>query len=46
MLTANSPYGRILRPAEIAPLYVAVVYPLKTGVSGERFAAAAAIHGL
>ena len=45
MLTANSPYGRILQPAEIAPLYVAVVDPLKTGVSGEIFTAAAAIPG-
>lgn len=45
MLTANSPYGRILQPAEIAPLYVAVVDPLKTGVSGEVFTAAAGITG-
>jgi len=45
MLTANSPYGRILQPAEIAPLYVAVVDPLKTGVSGEILTAAAAIPG-
>jgi NAD(P)-dependent dehydrogenase (short-subunit alcohol dehydrogenase family) len=45
MLTANSPYGRILQPAEIAPLYVAVVDPLKTGVSGEIFTAAAGIPG-
>lgn len=45
MLTANSPYGRILQPAEIAPLYVAVVDPLKTGVSGEIFTAAAAVPG-
>ena len=45
MLTANSPYGRILQPAEIAPLYVAVVDPFKTGVSGEVFTSAAAITG-
>ena len=45
MLIANSPYGRILQPAEIAPLYVAVVDPFKTGVSGEVFTSAAAITG-
>lgn len=45
MLVANSPYGRILQPAEIAPLYVAVVDPLKTGASGEVFTSAAGITG-
>lgn len=45
MLTATSPYGRILQPAEIAPLYVTVVDPLKTAVSGEIFTAAAAVPG-
>jgi NAD(P)-dependent dehydrogenase (short-subunit alcohol dehydrogenase family) len=44
-LVANSPYGRILQPAEIAPLYVAVVDPLKTGVSGEVFTSAAGVTG-
>lgn len=45
MLVANSPYGRILQPAEVAPLYVAVVDPLKTGASGEVFTSAAGITG-
>jgi NAD(P)-dependent dehydrogenase (short-subunit alcohol dehydrogenase family) len=46
MLVANSPYGRILQPAEIAPLYVDVVDPQKTAVSGEVFTASAADGGL
>jgi NAD(P)-dependent dehydrogenase (short-subunit alcohol dehydrogenase family) len=45
MLVANSPYGRILQPAEIAPMYVAVVDPLKTGASGEVFTSAAGVTG-
>jgi hypothetical protein len=46
MLVADSPYGRILQPAEIAPLYVDVVDPQKTAVSGEVFTASAADGGL
>ena len=45
MLVAGSPYGRILQPAEIAPLFVDVVDPQKTAVSGEVFTAAAAAAG-
>lgn len=45
-LVADTPYGRILQPAEIAPLFVAVVDPQDSAVSGEVFTAAATNGGL
>jgi NAD(P)-dependent dehydrogenase (short-subunit alcohol dehydrogenase family) len=45
-LVADTPYGRILQPAEIAPLFVAVVDPLNTAMSGEVVTGAAAEGGL
>jgi NAD(P)-dependent dehydrogenase (short-subunit alcohol dehydrogenase family) len=45
-LVANNPYRRILQPAEIAPLFVALVDPQMTAVSGEVFTAGAGTGGL
>lgn len=45
-LVTDTPYGRILQPAEIAPLFVAVVDPLNTAMSGEVVTGAAARGGL
>jgi NAD(P)-dependent dehydrogenase (short-subunit alcohol dehydrogenase family) len=46
LLVADTPYGRILQPAEIAPLFVAVVDPMNTAMSGEVVTGAAAGGGL
>ena len=45
-LVADTPYGRILQPAEIAPLFLAVVDPLNTAMSGEVVTGATAGGGL
>jgi hypothetical protein len=46
LLVADTPYGRILQPAEIAPLFVVVVDRMNTAMSGEVVTAAAAGGGL
>jgi hypothetical protein len=46
LLVADTPNGRILQPAEIAPLFVAVVDPMNTAVSGEVVTGAATNGGL
>lgn len=38
-------YGRMLQPAELGPLYVDLVDPFKTVVSGESFTGAATDMG-
>lgn len=39
----ESPYGRIMQPAEIATLYVSLVDPLKISVSGQVWASTATV---